>query len=109
MPSRTVLVTGAAAGINAAVRAELERAGHRVIGVDRAGSDINVDLGTKAGRDEMVARAGELAPDGLDGVVAGAGSTAPTVTLVPVRANTAWPSIQTLPSIACKPARPVTR
>lgn len=77
MPSRTVLVTGAAAGINAAVRAELERAGHRVIGVDRAGSDINVDLGTKAGRDEMVARAGELAPDGLDGVVAGAGISYP--------------------------------
>lgn len=73
MTSRTILVTGAAAGINAAVRAELERGGHKVIGVDRAGSDINVDLASADGRTEMVAKARELSGGSLDGVVAGAG------------------------------------
>lgn len=63
---RTVLVTGAAAGINAAVAARLTAAGHRVIGVDLRDADIVADLGTPEGRAFMVERATALAPDGLD-------------------------------------------
>lgn len=75
MTSRTILVTGTASGINAAVRAELERGGHRVIGVDFADAEIAVDLATPEGRTEMVARARELSGGRLDGVVAGAGES----------------------------------
>lgn len=74
---RTVLVTGAGAGINAAVASRLRGQGHRVIGVDLKGTDIAVDLATEEGRAEMIRKAHELAPDGLDGVVAGAGVSMP--------------------------------
>lgn len=73
--ARTVLVTGAAAGINAAVVARLKRLGHRAITVDLHEADIVADLATEEGRAHVVAEAGRLAADGLDGVVAGAGIT----------------------------------
>lgn len=73
MAARTILVTGTASGINAAVSARLRAAGHRVIGVDLRDADIVADLSTGTGRAQMVTQAERLAPDGLDGIVAGAG------------------------------------
>ncbi len=47
--------------------------GHRVIGVDLKDAEIVADLGSVEGRAFLIAEAARLAPDGLDGVVAGAG------------------------------------
>ncbi|MDP3968253.1 MAG: SDR family oxidoreductase [Nocardioides sp.] len=70
---RTYVVTGAASGIGRATADLLIEQGHRVIGVDRAGSDIDADLASAAGRDAAVARIEELAPDGIHGFVPCAG------------------------------------
>ena len=82
--SRTVLVTGSASGIGQAIKVRLEAEGHRVIGADLHLAEIEADLSTPAGRSAMVERAYSLAPEGLDGVVAGAGisrADLPTQTL----------------------------
>lgn len=71
--SRTILITGAASGIGAATAARLRSKGHRVIGADLRDTDILADLATVAGRASLVEQAKRLAPDGLDGVIAGAG------------------------------------
>ena len=70
---RTILVTGAASGICRATADRLRDHGHRVIGVDLKGTEIEADLGSAEGRAHLIGRARELAPDGLDGVLAGAG------------------------------------
>ncbi|MDG3010270.1 SDR family oxidoreductase [Rhodococcus sp. D2-41] len=69
----TYALTGTASGLGAATRERLQSAGHRVIGVDRAGADVNVDLGSAAGRAEAVERVAELAAGSLDGFVPFAG------------------------------------
>lgn len=74
---RTFLLTGSASGIGLATAERLRAAGERVIGVDLRDADIAVDLGTAAGRAALVAEAERLAPDGLDGVLAGAGISSP--------------------------------
>ncbi len=71
--SKTIVITGAASGIGAATAKRLKAAGHRVIGVDLRGSDIDADLGTAEGRTAMIEAVEALAPDGIDGVLAGAG------------------------------------
>ena len=71
------VVTGAASGIGAATRERLLEAGHTVIGVDLERADIEVDLSTGAGRHAMLDAVGTQCPDGLDGVIAGAGTTGP--------------------------------
>jgi len=71
--SKTYVVSGAASGIGAATTARLTADGHRVIGVDLRGTDVEADLSTAAGRTEAVRRVAELAPDGVHGVVPCAG------------------------------------
>lgn len=70
---RTVVVTGSASGIGAALAGDLRATGHRVIGVDRSGAEVGADLGTTAGRLALVDAVRDLAPDGIDGIVANAG------------------------------------
>ena len=70
---RTYVISGAASGIGAATSARLATDGHRVIGVDLRGADVEADLSTDAGRAEAVRRVAELAPDGIDGLVPCAG------------------------------------
>ncbi|KXO96244.1 SDR family oxidoreductase [Tsukamurella pseudospumae] len=70
----TYVVTGSASGIGAATADRLHAAGHGVIGVDRAGADVEADLGSPGGRFEAVARIGELVGSGaVDGFAAFAG------------------------------------
>ncbi len=71
--ARTIVVTGAAGGINAAVAARLRRQGHRVIGADLRSVEIEADLATALGRTVLAEEVNRLAPHGVDGVVAGAG------------------------------------
>ena len=71
---RVVAVTGASSGLGAALRARLEAAGDRVIGVDLTGSDIDADLATPEGRRTAVDAVG----DQLDGLAVCAGVGPPT-------------------------------
>jgi len=72
---RTFVITGAASGLGEAAAIRLKAKGHDVIGVDLRGSDINVDLGNEQGRRDLVEQVRALAPDGIDGVFASAGTS----------------------------------
>ena len=71
----TVVITGAASGMGAALRKRLEADGTTVIGVDLpgTGSTVEADLATVAGRTEMERQVAELTDGAIDGLVAGAG------------------------------------
>lgn len=69
----TTLVTGSASGIGAAIAQALKAAGHRVIGVDRHGAEINGDLSQPQGRAAVVQQALALCEGRLDGLVLCAG------------------------------------
>ena len=74
--TRTHVITGSASGIGKAIAVRLKAKGHKVIGVDLHDADIIADLGTKQGRTLMLEKVKALAPDGVDGVLAGAGIAA---------------------------------
>lgn len=67
------MISGAASGIGAATAQRLRADGHRVIGIDLRGSDIDADLSTPDGRDGAIRAVTELAPEGVDGLVPCAG------------------------------------
>ena len=69
----TIAITGAASGIGAALKARLEKEGHRIIGVDVQQSDIVADLVTPDGRKAAVAGIQEACGGTLDGLVPCAG------------------------------------
>ncbi|MFP8880798.1 MAG: hypothetical protein VCE43_15850 [Myxococcota bacterium] len=70
---RTVLVTGSASGLGAALTSGLRDRGQRVIGLDIREADIVADLGTVDGRETAVAGVLDLCGGTLDGVVSCAG------------------------------------
>jgi NAD(P)-dependent dehydrogenase (short-subunit alcohol dehydrogenase family) len=70
---RTVVVTGSASGIGAAVKDQLEGSGCRVIGADLRDADIEADLATAEGRRALIAAVRAHSPSGIDGIVANAG------------------------------------
>lgn len=82
--SRTVVVTGAGSGIGAALSADLIARGHRVLGVDLAGADVDADLSTPAGRAVAVEQIGSLSGGVVDGVVTCAGTSVPGEAMVTV-------------------------
>lgn len=76
----TYVVTGSASGIGAATAALLRERGHRVIGVDRAGADVERDLSTQTGRRGAVTEVLALAEDRINGFVPCAGVAGTTGT-----------------------------
>jgi NAD(P)-dependent dehydrogenase (short-subunit alcohol dehydrogenase family) len=70
---RTTVVTGAASGIGAAVRARLETAGERVLGIDLRDAEVIADLARPEGRTAAAAEIRRACNGRLDGVVACAG------------------------------------
>lgn len=70
---RTVVVTGSASGLGAAIRRQLEADGARVVGVDLEGQEIEADLSTAAGRSAAMNEVLELTNRSIDGLVVCAG------------------------------------
>jgi NAD(P)-dependent dehydrogenase (short-subunit alcohol dehydrogenase family) len=71
----TVVITGAASGMGAALRSRLEAQGTTVIGVDLPGTGVEVeaDLATADDRARMAAEVDAATGGTIDGLVAGAG------------------------------------
>ena len=67
------IVTGSASGIGAAVCDALRSEGHRIIGIDLAGAEVEADLSTAAGRAEAVQQATAAAGGVVDRAVLCAG------------------------------------
>lgn len=83
----TYCVTGSARGIGGAIRARIEAEGHSVIGVDRAGQEVEADLSSPAGRAGAIAAIQAAAGGVLDGLVVCAGlppTFTPTETIAQV-------------------------
>ncbi|MEY3361920.1 MAG: hypothetical protein RL531_1639, partial [Actinomycetota bacterium] len=71
--ARTVAVSGTASGLGLAVRARLEAAGHRVIGVDLRDAEVVADLSTPTGRTAAIDAVLAAADGLLDAVASVAG------------------------------------
>ncbi len=69
----TIVVTGAASGLGAALQHRLERDGHRVVGVDRRDAEVIADLGEPAARQRAIQAARDACGGTLDGLVSCAG------------------------------------
>lgn len=69
----TVVVTGSASGMGAAIRRSLEAGGQQVIGIDLRGEEIDADLSTRAGRESAIGAALDRSSGALDGLVVCAG------------------------------------
>jgi NAD(P)-dependent dehydrogenase (short-subunit alcohol dehydrogenase family) len=82
--TRTYVVTGAASGIGKATTELLVERGNRVIGVDLHDSDVNVDLATIDGREQLVARVTELSGGRIDAIIANAGLAKPVAAVVAI-------------------------
>ncbi len=69
----TLVVTGTASGLGAALQRRLERDGHRVVGIDRRDAELIADLGEPSGRQRAIEAAREACGGVLDGLVSCAG------------------------------------
>lgn len=81
---RTYVVTGSASGIGQAAKKMLEKAGFRVIGVDRHDAEVVADLSTHEGRREAANKCLEVSGGHIDAVLANAGSAAPAASTVSI-------------------------
>lgn len=70
---RTVVVTGSASGLGAAIRKRLENEGARVIGIDLSGAEIDADLSSAAGRSAAMNAVLAATNRSFDGLVVCAG------------------------------------
>ena len=67
------MISGSASGIGAALRARLEAAGQRVIGIDLHDAEVEADLGTAEGRSAAIEGVLVASHGMLDALVPGAG------------------------------------
>ena len=70
---KTAVITGAASGIGACVKARLENDGFNVIGIDLKGEEVSADLSTVEGRQSAIDQALEKSGGEIDVVVLAAG------------------------------------
>lgn len=71
--SRTIAITGSASGMGRATAERLRSEGHRVLGIDLTGAEVEADLGTASGRQIAIESIKELSGGALDGLVTWAG------------------------------------
>ncbi|WP_341358416.1 SDR family oxidoreductase [Georgenia sp. M64] len=101
----TYVITGAASGIGRTTSEILTSRGHRVVGVDLAGVDVDADLSTPDGRERMVEEVRGITGGRIDAVIACAGLSTPTTTTVRVNFYGAVATLQGLrPLLAGSPA-----
>lgn len=81
---RTYVITGSASGIGLATKNLLEKAGFRVIGVDRQDAEVIADLSDPEGRATAAKQCLDISGGHIDAVVANAGSAAPNSATVSV-------------------------
>lgn len=103
---RIAVVTGARSGLGEATCAALESDGDRVIRVDLAGSDVNVDLSFPEGREEALRKIRELSPERLDAVVTWAGGGGATVDMLRVNYFGTIDIVQGLHQLLVRSANP---
>lgn len=103
---RTYVVTGAASGIGRATKALLESQGHRVVGIDLRGSDIDSDLSSETGRQVLVSAVTAATGGAIDGVIAVAGVSLPTSLTVRVNYFGAVATLEHLQPLLAASAEP---
>lgn len=103
---RTVVITGSASGIGKATADLCRAAGDRVIGIDLTDAEITADLSSAAGRTAMITQVNELAPNGIDALLAGAGISRPDPISVKVNYFGAVATLEGLRSLLEKSERP---
>ena len=81
---RRYVITGSASGIGAATAARLRAEGAHVIGIDVGAADIVADLGTSDGRRHTVAAMRDAIGPAIDAVIACAGTTERSPSIVRV-------------------------
>lgn len=69
----TAVITGAASGIGACIKARLKQQGYDIIGIDLKGETISADLSTREGRQNAIDKALELSGGKIDRLVLAAG------------------------------------
>ena len=67
------VVTGGSGGIGGKTVEILRSQGHETINVDLKGGDINANIATKEGRQDVIDKIYELHPEGIDGLICVAG------------------------------------
>lgn len=67
------VISGSASGIGASTATRLAAQGHRIIGIDLNGADINADLSTPEGRQTAIDQAMEMSGGKIDRLVLAAG------------------------------------
>lgn len=70
---KTAIITGAASGIGASIKARLEKQGYQPIGIDLRGETIEADLSTKTGREDAITQALKLSNGKIDRLILAAG------------------------------------
>lgn len=100
------MVTGSASGIGRATAELLIERGHRVIGVDLHGQDVETDLSTAEGRSELVRKVTELSDGAIDAIIANAGLASPTPATVSVNYFGSLATLEGLRPLLLKSAAP---
>jgi len=105
--SRTYVITGAASGIGRATADLLREQGHRVLGVDLRGADVDADLADSQERSALRDRVEDAVGDGgIDAILAVAGVALPSALTVRVNHFGAVATLESLQPLLARSSAP---